>query len=408
MDRDIMRTEASPTAPAWLGEMTQAISAEIVRQVFPSQQSRRGFHRQISRFVRSDVARVASAGGAQGELTAAGANHPAEYGRWLAECGFPPGAVRNTYWIGMRQLLELWAAREWAGAVPDAARAAGVSSDAVARVTNAALDVAESGIKGAALAYEERIAELRGQGMVRRRAIVQDILDGVPQERGGDAEAALDYRLSQSHVCVLVPASEGERVEETLRAAANATGAQDLLTLALDASWCAWFGYGMVAGVEVAGRLRDALCEAGLRATLGGPRDGTEGFRRAYQEASRAEELTAVLAGEGRILSYHDVALEDVLLQDTTQAALFADDELGALALDSPRAQRMRETLYTWLSTGSRTATATRLGVHENTVRQRLQSAVDVLGTNYQERRAELLSALKIRCALGPISRTGG
>jgi sugar diacid utilization regulator len=67
----------------------------------------------------------------------------------------------------------------------------------------------------------------------------------------------------------------------------------------------------------------------------------------------------------------------------------------------------MRETLYTWLSTGSRTATATRLGVHENTVRQRLQSAVDVLGTNYLERRAELLSALKIRCALGPIGRPG-
>lgn len=241
MDMDTMRTEASPTAPTWLSEMTQAISAEIVRQVFPSQQSRRGFHRQISRFVRSDVARVASAGGTQEELTATGANHPAEYGRWLAECGFPPGAVRNTYWIGMRQMLELWAAREWAGA-------GGVSSDTVARVTNAALDVAESGIKGAALAYEERITELRGQGMVRRRAVVQDILDGVPQEPGGDAEAALAYRLSQSHVCVLVPASEDDRVEETLRAAASATGAQDPLTLALDASWCAWFGYGMAAG----------------------------------------------------------------------------------------------------------------------------------------------------------------
>ncbi|SEG93103.1 PucR C-terminal helix-turn-helix domain-containing protein [Actinacidiphila yanglinensis] len=397
-----VRTDVGPSEPGWLGEMTGAIAAEVVQKVFPSQKGRGGFHAQVSRFVRSDLARVASAANGQQDLAAAHLNLPAEYGRWLAECGFPASAVRDAYWIGMRQMLEQWAKRGWTGAVVDATGGNGATSETVALVTTAAFDCTERGIKRAAGAYDARLAELRGQGSLRRRAVVQEIL-GSAVESGGEAEAALGYRLSQSHVCVLLHPSEPDEAKESLRAARSETGAVDLLAVALGASWCTWLGYGMAAGVETAGRLRDVLREAGVRATIGGPRDGTEGFRRAYREARRAEDLTALLAGDGTVLSYHDVALEDVLLQDPARAAQFAGDELGAFALDSPRAARMRETLYTWLSTGSRTVTATRLGVHENTVRQRLRSAADVLGANYQQRRTELLSALKIRCALGPM-----
>ncbi|MFE5136289.1 helix-turn-helix domain-containing protein [Streptomyces fagopyri] len=100
-------------------------------------------------------------------------------------------------------------------------------------------------------------------------------------------------------------------------------------------------------------------------------------------------------------LSFCELALESVLSRDSAAATAYALDELGELAADTVRAERMRETLYVWLRSGSRTVTAARPGVHENTVRMRPASVAETLGPDHLERRTELLVALRLCRAPG-------
>jgi DNA-binding PucR family transcriptional regulator len=94
--------------------------------------------------------------------------------------------------------------------------------------------------------------------------------------------------------------------------------------------------------------------------------------------------------------------LETFLLENPDSARRFINDELGGLAADTERAQRIRDTLLTWLAAGSQARAAAELGVHENTVRLRVRCAGEELGAALSERRTELLVALRLCEALGP------
>ncbi|MPZ00904.1 MAG: hypothetical protein GEU97_23620 [Actinophytocola sp.] len=131
------------------------------------------------------------------------------------------------------------------------------------------------------------------------------------------------------------------------------------------------------------------------------PGAGIEGIRQAHDEACRAAELRPMLADPPECVWYRDVRLEALLLDNVSAAHRFVTAELGALADDSERAHRIRETLLASLATGSQARAAAELGVHENTVRLRVRSAIEVLGEALTARRTELLVALRLRRALG-------
>ena len=57
---------------------------------------------------------------------------------------------------------------------------------------------------------------------------------------------------------------------------------------------------------------------------------------------------------------------------------------------------RLRETLLAWLTMGSHGSAAAMLGVHENTVRNRLRAAEELLGVPLTGRRTELMVALRL------------
>lgn len=137
------------------------------------------------------------------------------------------------------------------------------------------------------------------------------------------------------------------------------------------------------------------------RTAVGGPHTGLAGFCRAHGEARRVEELRDVLVTDRNSLSFDGLALDALLLHDVPAAAAYALDELGELAADTPRAEKIRETLHAFLASGSQTSTASLLGVHENTVRLRLQAVAETLGPHYAERRTELLVALRLCRRLG-------
>jgi hypothetical protein len=61
---------------------------------------------------------------------------------------------------------------------------------------------------------------------------------------------------------------------------------------------------------------------------------------------------------------------------------------------------RLRETLLTWLATGSHVSAAALLGVHENTIRNRVHQAEELLGVALHQRRIELQVALRLERVL--------
>jgi DNA-binding PucR family transcriptional regulator len=95
-----------------------------------------------------------------------------------------------------------------------------------------------------------------------------------------------------------------------------------------------------------------------------------------------------------------DVRLESLLLRDTARARQFVESELGTLASNDAVAKRLRETLLTWLATGSHVSAAALLDVHENTIRNRLRQAEEMLGVALHQRRIELQVALRLERVL--------
>jgi DNA-binding PucR family transcriptional regulator len=88
---------------------------------------------------------------------------------------------------------------------------------------------------------------------------------------------------------------------------------------------------------------------------------------------------------------------------DLERARRFVRAELGALAAGDDETTRLRATLKVYLEeSGSRVATARRLGVHPNTVANRVQSCREVLARDLTERRVQLEVALALAQLLGP------
>ncbi|MFD4510524.1 PucR family transcriptional regulator [Streptomyces sp. NPDC058457] len=112
--------------------------------------------------------------------------------------------------------------------------------------------------------------------------------------------------------------------------------------------------------------------------SLGSPRHGPEGFVNTHREALQ-------VAGSGlphgaTPVRFADVAVVVLATRDRELAERFVDDNLGPL-LAHEDADRLVLTLRHFVdSLGSPTRCGRELGIHPNTVAQRIQRAETVLG----------------------------
>jgi DNA-binding PucR family transcriptional regulator len=153
--------------------------------------------------------------------------------------------------------------------------------------------------------------------------------------------------------------------------------------------------------------LSDQLTRLANRAKLGigSPGRGRDGFVRSYREARHARRV-AELSGRAaaRVTIYPHVALTALASSDVDQARAFVVRELGPLAADDDSAMRLAGTLRVYLEErSSPSRTAHRLGVHANTIPNRIRAIEDLLGHSVDSRVAELLVALR----LAPLVREG-
>ncbi len=141
-----------------------------------------------------------------------------------------------------------------------------------------------------------------------------------------------------------------------------------------------------------------------VRISLGTPAEGTDGFRNSHSQAQRGRRIVELSGRGASVTSYAEVALVDTMIGDLGLARSFVMAELGSLATVGRLEDEERRTLLAVLDAqGGLAAAAEELGVHRNTVLQRVRRAEERRGRPATERVAELHAALRLVDVLGPV-----
>jgi len=221
-------------------------------------------------------------------------------------------------------------------------------------------------------------------------------------EAGPELDRRLDYCTSDVHMALLIQSQDPKALHHDLTELRNAADARGSLVLQNSPrSWFVWLGRPGGFGPGQLSALRRALPRSSLTVAVGEPAAGIEGLRQSYQQAFETAHLQQALGLTAhRHMWAADVRLESLLLRDTARARQFVEAELGRLAANDSVAARLRETLLTWLATGSHVSAAALLQVHENTIRNRVRQAEELLGVALHQRRIELQVALRLERVL--------
>jgi hypothetical protein len=231
----------------------------------------------------------------------------------------------------------------------------------------------------------ERIAKSAGE---RRVKLVRELLAGEEID-----SADLDWPLQHHHLGILAWADGGD---DAARELATALGRPVLLIeTGVEGSWFAWASSarplnGREERTIVGFRPRRGRLAVGLEAA------GADGFRLTHRQARRAGWVAWYT--DSAVTRFEDVALEALAIEDAESARATAARELRGFDDESVRSRRLRETLLAYFeSDHNAAAAAAALGVHHQTVANRIRAVEDALGVSVGSRRAELEVALRLR-----------
>ncbi len=336
-------------------------------------------------------------------LDAVEAPRPAvEYARRLAQREISSNALLRAYRLGQRRVLD-WVAGELGAVEPDA------------RVSFAALQL----LQDAAFAYIDRVSEQvveeyeteRERWLANRSTIRSATLAALLAGEETDVaagERVLGYRLRQGHLGLVLwveepAASAGplQRLGHLVTAIGHEVGSDAAPLFVPQDHSLGW------AWVPVQGggspdpdRLARVVREVGddVRVAVGAVGAGLEGFRSTHRAALRAHQVAVVAADRAaQVTAYDDAGVRAaaVLAGDLPVARDLVASMLGDLARDDDTAARLRETLTVFLRENrSFVATAEKVHLHKNTVKYRVDKAVELRGRPIEDDRFDLELAL--------------
>jgi DNA-binding PucR family transcriptional regulator len=195
------------------------------------------------------------------------------------------------------------------------------------------------------------------------------------------------------------------RLERAAAAASAHLEASRPLMLAVDGhTMWAWLGRDGEISRELVDSFAAASNPDGVSMAFGAPGHGLTGFRRTHRDAADAAKVAIVShRRHGSVVRFHAVELAALLAGDLERTRRFVHERLGELATDDDESQRLRATLMLYLEeNGSRVATAKRIGVHPNTVANRIRTCREILGRDVRHDQVPLLVALTLASTLGP------
>jgi PucR C-terminal helix-turn-helix domain/GGDEF-like domain len=214
------------------------------------------------------------------------------------------------------------------------------------------------------------------------------------------ASRRLRYELGRRHLAYVVWSDEERMAEadfgELERAAlefAQSIGAPTPLLVPFGPQLvAAWIGSFEPVSSRLNG-LAPSACAA-----VGAPGLGVVGFCRSHREAMHARRVARLaVRGAAGVTHYEDVSLTALTSVDLGLAREFAIRELRELVAQDEDTLRLSATLRVYLEeNASPRRAAQRLGVHENTIKNRVRTIGELLGGPPEERVAERLVALRV------------
>jgi DNA-binding PucR family transcriptional regulator len=394
---------------AAVGARRDALSHEIWQRItgsMPELRDDQTLEKLLSSSVAENVMTVLHAlehGTAIDHVDAPTAAH--EYARRLAQREISIVALARTYRIGHGRFLaacvEEVAARSHDGQV---------TAEVIARITAASFDYIDRVVEQVIVTYQrERDQWLltRAAGHAARvRALLAD-----DQADVGLAESALGYRLRRKHLGVvawLSSATHGvyglAQLEQAAVQAARVLEARGRPLFVPRDEALAWIWLPLPSDAEISRELLELAFfddDDAVRVAVGEPAVGLEGFRRTHDEAERTYALALAADPGPRVTTSAEVGALALLCADRGAARRWVITTLNDLAVDDVPHARLRETLRTYLATGSYTVTAERMMVHKNTAQYRVRKAEEALGAPVAERRADVELALRACHYLG-------
>ena len=403
IDRELSAVAAA--VGSRLSELTHEIRQLIVRSV-PELHGDDMFEKLLDASIEENLATVLHVlehGTAIDNVNAPAAAH--EYARRLAQRDVPIATLTRTYSIGHGQLVarcvDEVGARSYDGEVTAAilGQIAAVSFEYVDRVSAQVV-----------VTYQREHDQWLLARAAGRAARVRALLADEPANLEA-AESALGYRLRRKHLGVVAWLS-GEpggmkglaELERLASAASRALEARGRPLFVPRDEAVAWIWLPLASDAEVGRDELEVAFDDGVgsvRVAVGDPAVGLDGFRQTHDQAVRAQSLAYVATPGARVTTFAEVGALALIWAEPDAARSWVLATLNDLAIDDEAHARLRETMLTYLSTGSYTATAERMTMHKNSVQYRVGKAEEALGEPIGERRADLELALRACRYLG-------
>lgn len=325
------------------------------------------------------------------------------YAQRLAQRGISSNALTRAYRLGQRRITFL-AFAEIGAQEPDL-RVAYAAAERLNELAFAYIDhVGEQVVA----AYEQERERWEASRNTVRSAMLAALLAGQDADMPV-AEAALGYRLRQNHLAAVVwDADRGSSttslrsLESLITGIAEAVGAvgQPLFIPQDRSRGWAWIPLGRYSGEIDLSAIREltAKTEGRLKVALGSVGAALPGFRSSHTEALRAQSVASIAQERADDVTTYDepgVRSAALLAGDLDSTRDLVALALGGLAADDPGIERLRETLLEFLTEGgSYLSTAERIHVHKNTVKYRVDKAVQLRGRPVDQDRFNLELAL--------------
>jgi hypothetical protein len=238
--------------------------------------------------------------------------------------------------------------------------------------------------------YQRSVERAAAQGEHHRLQALKTLLEADPLSGSN-----LDVDLSHYHLgCV----AWGKGADLALRGLGADLDRSVQLSLRLRDNWWGWLSGIRPLDADQRARLRRFQPPPGIRVAFGLEGFGEAGFRASNHQALRAQWV----APPGpAVIHYEDVAVETLATEAEGDARAFVAHELRGIDDPSAASARLRETLAAYFAAELNAASAAAaLGVHHQTVTNRLRVIEERIGRPPGSRHLELAVALRLRATL--------
>lgn len=310
-----------------------------------------------------------------------------EYARRVAQHGIAVSALVRAYRLGQQEMLAR-ILKEIRGIALEPDLRLSVY-DAISSTSFGYIDWISQQVSDTYEAERERWLEHRNSVRAVR---IRELLANDDDIDIDAAVVALGYPLRTGHLALILWTSGNDapgggllRLEGFTRAAAEALRLQNSpLFIAEDTArgW-AWLPLDSRTADPVRTIRGLAETDATINLAIGTSERGLAGFRRSHRRAQDARRVATAAVPSPRITAAGDeqVAVAALLAENIHHTRRWVLDTLGPLAGDTVNDQRLRDTLRIFLKVGSSyTAAGERLMLHPNTVRYRVNRAIERRG----------------------------